>query len=316
MNAFEVSVIIPVYNAERFIEKAISSALEQSEVFEVIIINDGSTDATEEILTQILEQNSKVRVLYHDNKCNKGRSASRNLGIKKARGNYIAFLDADDYYLPNRFNNDKLIFENEEEVDGVYNAIGAHFYRSTSAKERKRLELCTMTEKVSPENLFMVLLKGGKGHFSIDGLTVKKMIFEKTGLFNEDLIVAEDTELIWKMTLKAKLYSGIIDYSVAIRGVHDNNVFYNDYLYKIYDMKMYESLLCWSSKNEVDLKYIDALLNRIWIIKFKQKKILINDIGYWWFLFFRSPRLMFSFLSVKYFPIVRQRQKLFPFLFK
>ena len=108
---FLVSVIIPVFNVEQFVEKAIISALQQPEVFEVVVVNDGSTDNSLQIITKLQAEYSRVKLCHHPNLVNKGRSASRNLGIKKAICNYIAFLDADDYYLENRFTNDKIVFE-------------------------------------------------------------------------------------------------------------------------------------------------------------------------------------------------------------
>ncbi|MCQ2406035.1 MAG: glycosyltransferase [Oscillospiraceae bacterium] len=91
----EISVIIPVYNGEKLIEKAVSSVLSQSfEDFELIIVNDGSRDKTEEICRR-LSSDGRVRLF---NKENAGVSEARNDGISMARGKYIAFLDADDTY--------------------------------------------------------------------------------------------------------------------------------------------------------------------------------------------------------------------------
>ncbi len=77
-------------------------------------------------------------------------------------------MDADDFYLPNRFNNDKKIFQENNKIDGVYNAIGAHFYREATIKEQNQLELYySIAENVKPEELFEVLLSGKKGHFQL-----------------------------------------------------------------------------------------------------------------------------------------------------
>ena len=81
-NDFSLSVIIPVYNCELFIEKAIASVLTQTEVTEIVVVNDGSTDKTGLLLNQLQKQNSILKIYHHQNKLNKGRSASRNLGIK------------------------------------------------------------------------------------------------------------------------------------------------------------------------------------------------------------------------------------------
>lgn len=312
---FTVSVIVPVYNAEKFIEKAIHSALQQPEVIELVVVNDGSRDGTLKNIEYLQEMNSKIKLFHHENKINKGRSASRNLGIKKAKGKFIAFLDADDFYLPNRFTNDKKIFQENSEIDGVYNAIGAHFYRDASAKEQDQLELTTIRENVKPEELFDVLFYGGKGHFSIDGLTVKRTVFEMVGYFDEALNVSEDTNLFFKLALKCLLKTGIIDKPVAMRGVHNENVFNSENLYKEYRVKMYESLFFWTVKEQIAMNTIDVLLNRIWVIKYKDEGRILLYIKYWFYLFISSPRLLFSVLSIKYFPIIRLRQKLFPFLF-
>ena len=311
-----LSVIIPIYNCDRFIEKTIASVIAQPEVTEIVIVNDGSTDRTGILLDQLKLQNPKLKIYHHQNKSNKGRSASRNLGIQKATGEYIAFLDADDYFLPNRFANDIKVFQENENCDGVYNAVGFHFYRAITTEEQSQFKLNTMTKGIEPDFLFDALISGKYGFFHIDGLTVKKSVFGATGLFNEALVVSEDSDLFWKMSLKTRLVGGILGEPVAKRGIHDANIFDRDDLYKIYVIKMYESLISWSSENRIPLVKIDALLKWIWLLKYKQNNNLLNNSLYWSKLFFTNSRLLFTYLSVKYFPIIRLRQILFPFLYR
>ncbi len=313
---FLVSVIIPVFNVQDFIEKAVRSALQQPEVAEVVVVNDGSTDNSLKILEALQEEDVRVKIHHHKNGINKGRSASRNLGISNAKSDYVAFLDADDFYLESRFENDKDIFKSDKDIDGVYNAIGAHFYRKTNKLEKEKLKLTTVNRRIKPETLFDTLLFGTNGHFSIDGLTVKKTIFDTVGYFTESLLISEDTELIFKMALKAQLKSGIINKPVAMRGVHDVNIFNREDLYKKYRVKMYESLFSWCNKNNISTKKRDKLLDKLWVLKYRQKKNLLHYIIYWTDVFFRNPKSLFSILSIKYFPIIRLRQKLFPFLYK
>ena len=91
------SVIIPAYNAEKSIERSISSVLDQSyESFEIIVVNDGSTDNTEEIIKRL--NNDKIKIISQKNQ---GVSVARNVGIKNSNNTYICFLDADDAWLPN-----------------------------------------------------------------------------------------------------------------------------------------------------------------------------------------------------------------------
>lgn len=93
-----VSIIVPCYNAEKYIGQAIESTLNQTLVdFEVIIINDGSTDGSEEVIKRYCSLDP--RITYY-NQANSGVSRARNAGIEKAQGDYIAFLDADDAWEP------------------------------------------------------------------------------------------------------------------------------------------------------------------------------------------------------------------------
>jgi glycosyltransferase involved in cell wall biosynthesis len=315
-NYFTLSVIIPVYNCERFVEKAIASVMAQPEVTEIIVVNDGSTDASQTILDRLQLQNPILKLFDHENKLNKGRSASRNLGIQKATGNFIAFLDADDCFSPNRFANDIKIFDEDKNCDGVYNAVGFHFYRTITVAEQKQLQLNTMTSGIEPTFLFDALISGKYGFFHIDGLTVKKTVFDVTGLFNENLVVSEDSDLFWKMALKTRLVGGVLEKPLAARGIHEANIFDREDLYKIYVIKMYESLVSWSSKNGIPLVKIDTLLKLIWLLKFKQNNGLLKNTAYWSKLFITTPKLLFTYLSIKYFPVIRQRQILFPFLYR
>jgi len=94
-----ISVVIPAYNAEQFLDETLESVLSQTyENWECIIVNDGSTDNTESVAKKWCEKDARFRYFYKENS---GASDTRNLGIKEARGEFIAFLDADDLYMPN-----------------------------------------------------------------------------------------------------------------------------------------------------------------------------------------------------------------------
>ena len=92
-----VSIIIPAYNADRFISETIDSILKQTyDSWELIIVNDGSTDKTKEIIGKYISSDSRIRII---NQSNKGVSIARNTGIENAQGQFIALLDADDLWL-------------------------------------------------------------------------------------------------------------------------------------------------------------------------------------------------------------------------
>ncbi len=94
LNKITVSVIVPVYNAEKYIEKCLKSLLEQTEkINEIILIDDGSTDASYEICERISSKEERVKLVHQDNR---GQGAARNLGICLAKTDYIVFVDSDD----------------------------------------------------------------------------------------------------------------------------------------------------------------------------------------------------------------------------
>lgn len=94
-----LSIIIPVYNAEKTVGRAVLSVLDQAFVdFELILVNDGSTDESLIIMERFAEMDSRIKLFSQQNE---GVSTSRNFGIQKAKGKYITFLDADDYYVEN-----------------------------------------------------------------------------------------------------------------------------------------------------------------------------------------------------------------------
>lgn len=113
-----VSVIMPAYNAEKYIEEAVQSVLDQGyQNFELLIINDGSTDKTKEIIHSFSDE----RIRYFEQK-NKGVSAARNIGLKNHVGEYICFLDSDDKLTSNSIESRIAIFADRSDiwfVDGV-----------------------------------------------------------------------------------------------------------------------------------------------------------------------------------------------------
>lgn len=91
----ELSIVIPVYNIERYIEKCIQSVIEQDyDAYELLLIDDGSTDSSGEICDRYAASNSKIKVFHKENG---GLSSARNYGLERAKGLYISFLDGDDY---------------------------------------------------------------------------------------------------------------------------------------------------------------------------------------------------------------------------
>ncbi len=225
----KISVIIPVYNAEKYIAQAVESALQFEEVYEIILIEDKSPDNALEICKELIKKYDRVKLYQHPDKRNHGAGASRNLGIEKSTGDFIAFLDADDYYLPNRFDAEKELFQNTA-VEGVYGAISVHYYTEKAKEQYYKVfgdRLTTVYKKHKPEDVFCGQLGmiGSFGLFSIDALTIRKsaLLSKVSPLMKTHLKLHQDTEFLFRLSYYLDLYPGILDKAVAIRGVHESN---------------------------------------------------------------------------------------------
>ena len=214
-NDFKVTVVMPVYNAAKYLEEALLSAVHLPEVGEIVLIEDGSKDNSLAICEELSRIYEKVSLYVHENNQNKGASESRNLGILKAKHEYIAFLDADDIYKDNRFEKEQNIFLSNPKVDGVYSAVG--YINEPDGK------VFTLKRVVEPHKLFHYLLRGTFGHFHTNGITVKRDVFKEIGYFNPKLILHQDSEMWLKMAFKSTLVGGELKVPVALIRRHEGN---------------------------------------------------------------------------------------------
>ncbi|WP_228448283.1 MULTISPECIES: glycosyltransferase family 2 protein [unclassified Chryseobacterium] len=226
-----ISVIIPVYNAEKYVSKAVESALQFDEVYEVILVEDHSPDNALQVCRELVQKYNRVKLFQHPDLGNHGAGASRNLGLNKATGDFIAFLDADDYFLPNRFTAEKELFE-DPKIDGVFNAIGTEYLTEKGKQEFMSnindSELLTVNYAAEGHEVFRGLLgltpKAFGSFFTLDALTVRRHSLESKKLrFNDSLRLHQDSDFIIKLAHLCHLKSGIIDLPVAMRGMHDDN---------------------------------------------------------------------------------------------
>jgi len=233
MEAFEVSVIIPVYNAERYVERAVKSALNQIYVNEVIAIDDGYPDKSRRILEELASEDSNLRILEHEGRSNRGAGASRNLGIAKASCPFIAFLDADDYYLPDRFEKTKLAFHQDPAASAVYEPVGTEFdddkYKASFATLKGISEAEAEAYVSYPLELkrgtdfFLGLLSGSIGSPHTDGICIRREAFSTSGLFEPELKLHQDTELWIRIAYHGNFRNGLDLEPVAVRTVHEEN---------------------------------------------------------------------------------------------
>lgn len=198
----EVSVIIPVYNASRYIEKTLKSLVSQSfKDFEIILVDDGSEDDSIEIINKFLLNHDFTFII--DSQENKGVSSARNRGLELANGNYIIFLDDDDILTNNH-------------IENLYNSLKTNnsdlsfTYLSKINREGKYLTNISAYDSIKDLNLIdsdelIKLELDMRIPFSFVELMYKKDILDKNSIrFNENISYGEDTEF----ALKALASSG------------------------------------------------------------------------------------------------------------
>ncbi len=183
-----LSVVIPAYNVRDFIEDAVKSALAQKfDDFEVIVVNDGSTDDTLELLEKI--DDPRLRIITQTNG---GLSAARNTGVKNARGEIIGFLDGDDIWFPDKAKEHMKIMQDDPQIGITYS------YSAYMQEDGKFSGQLLVSKKKQPKLKDMIL----RNHVG-NGSTpfVRKACFDQAGLFNEKLRSCEDYEM-WVRILK------------------------------------------------------------------------------------------------------------------
>lgn len=195
-----VSIIIPTYNRGNVIGRAIQSVLRQTYVwYEIIVVDDGSTDNTEECVREIGDD----RIRYIRLEQNQGASHARNVGIRRCLYEYIALLDSDDEWMP-----DKLELQMDKMLQSP-ERVGLIYCRMRRGKEKENIcPSCDWPEDVPLEgNLFPLLL--WRNIIGTPSVLVKKVCLESIGEFNEALRCLEDWELILRIARKWEI--GFID---------------------------------------------------------------------------------------------------------
>jgi glycosyltransferase involved in cell wall biosynthesis len=222
---FKVSVIIPVYNAEKYLIQSVNSALCLDEVAEIILVEDRSPDNALEICEKLASEHKKVRLYTHPNNENRGAAASRNLGISKALNNYIAFLDADDWYLSNRFKMDNEVFNTFPDADAAYSSsiLEENMHNNElrdGAKEDIRKQI---GYHINAEEFYKNILLSQKDPFHTNTITFKKSFLNGKKLFDERLRLHQDTEFWYRLIRVGNFYASQVTKPVAIIRRHKDN---------------------------------------------------------------------------------------------
>jgi len=214
-----VSIIIPTYNRAHLIGRVIQSVLNQIyQDFEIIVVNDGSTDNTKEVIRKFQERDERIKYIKHNK--NKGASAARNTGIKAARGKFIAFQDSDDEWLPEKLEKQMKVFENAPEKVGVV-------YTDMWRIMRNKRKCYFSSPMITPEDgiIYKQALDYKVMNIGIGTAVIKREVFEKVGMFDEDFPRFIDLEFFIRVSKYYYFYhlsEPLVNYFDADEGISAN----------------------------------------------------------------------------------------------
>lgn len=269
------SVIIPLYNKEEYIEDTITSVLNQNfKDFEIIIVNDGSTDNS---LIEVKKFKDKRIKLYSQN--NQGLSHTRNNAIKKSKGLFMAFIDADDYWKPNHLEQLKQLI-----TDFPNNGLYATAYTLKKSKNTYH----TAKYNDLPNNFRGIVPSFFKHSLQhcvawVGAMCIPKVIFDSIGFFDPEIYSEQDIDLYIRIALK---YDFVLDASkvtsIYNRTMDDNMSNYSEKISISKFLNAYKE----EEKNNKDLnKYMD--LNRFSTLVFFKlsgnkflEKQLLKDVNF------------------------------------
>lgn len=235
-SSIRFSVVIPAYNKAESIRETIKSALYQAyDDYEVIVVNDGSTDATGTILESIANEiGGKIRVVH---KNNGGVSAARNYGVKIAKNDWIAFLDADDLWS----------LDHLAKLNDAINAFPRAALIGASYVVRKNGKISDRAKGIVPNGYLEHYFHTAKKNtlFWSSAVAVHKETFNKVGGFDERLTIGEDLDLWFRLNLSAP--SAFINHTIAIyntdaenRAMNRKHMFSKSFFSKLQEYLAYE----------------------------------------------------------------------------
>jgi len=234
----QFSIIIPTYNRSKFIATAINSVKEQTyQNWELLVVDDGSTDDTKDMIQEFSEQDNRIIYIYQKNQ---ERSAARNHGINRAKSEYICFLDSDDLFEPNhlacinnRLNKDNYKFKVYFTLKKIKSADG---------------EILLQSSNYYYENTFTLLLKE---MIHCQQMCIHKSVFEQHK-FNNQLNVGEDIEL-WFRIAESFSFNKINEFTIIINDHSQRTVsITNEKTYILFKQLMHK--LIRKYRNKVPIK--------------------------------------------------------------
>ena len=190
-----VSIIMPVYNEEASIKKAIKTVIDQTyKKFELIVIDDGSTDGTSNIVKTLQELDE--RIIYLRNEENRGTTYSLNRGLRKASGEYIARIDGDDWYHPRKLELQVKFLEGRNE----YGIVGTFYILVDESGRAVKVRLPVTHSEIMKRMAY-------RNAFAHSSIMVRRSVLDMVGYYDERYEYAQDYDLYFRILEVSKGYN-------------------------------------------------------------------------------------------------------------
>ena len=274
-----VSVVMPVYNRQDLVKRAIDSILNQTyKDFEFIIVDDGSTDHTPDILQDYSRKDSRIKLLTNTE--NKGISYSRQRGLDMARGKYVAIMDSDDWSVPNRLEKSVAFMRDHSDIDAM---TGNIFVMKKDTVLKIQPDESPYTFSKGPD-FYTVELSFFNVFPNVAAMFKKDFVMQHNIRYNLNLIAAEDYDFWTQIILAGGKLASISDILVYVRPHFSNAKEYYD---KMYDASMliHQKLLSrFFTPDANDLKFKYSLVEKCSLLDKMRKanhwdsKVLQKDI--------------------------------------
>jgi glycosyltransferase involved in cell wall biosynthesis len=214
--AVKISVVIPLYNHEQYIEQAIESVFEQGvDNVEIVIVNDGSSDGSEQVVKKMMDRYPEIKYFFQENK---GAHVAINNGIKHSSGEYVAILNSDDVFHPERFRKILEIFDKGEGVDAVFTGIDFIDGEGECIENKWYVEAKKCFEE---SGVFVNSLVNGNFFMTTSNLFIKRELFDQIGVFS-NLRYTHDLDFFLRLFCKGKKVE-YLDEPLMYYRFHGNN---------------------------------------------------------------------------------------------
>ena len=308
-----ISVIIPVYNVERYLRQCIDSVLTQGvEDIEVILVNDGSTDNSGNICDEYARKDRRIKVIHKENG---GLSDARNTGIKYAMGKYILFLDSDDYWMKDSLK--EIIKCIKDDVDVVFLTVGKLFEKTNEITQKFECLDKNSIKNKSKKEVFEYLARADKFPVAAWDKLIKKDIIVNNNLFFEKGLLSEDIDWTTQLLLLANKFDvceanfyvyrkqreGSITSSIKLKNITDIIYILKKWLQKCENREVEENLI--QSLLALHAYEYIILMGHIYSIDINERKKVIKEI--------ESLKVLLSYSSNKKTKIIKNIERLIGF---